>query len=152
MGAAAAVRAIADERPVDRLLGRLDAVRQTALDRWQARCPSHDDRHPSLSVRETGDGTVLVKCWTGCPVGDVLAAVGLELRDLFSQRLDHHRAPLPRGQRFVPREALAALVHEICAVQIAASDLARGGALDDARRERLRLAAARLSAAAEAVS
>ena len=44
-----------------------------------ARCPTHDDRHPSLSVTER-DGRLLVHCHAGCPQGavwDTLEGMGL---------------------------------------------------------------------------
>jgi putative DNA primase/helicase len=33
---------------------------------WMARCPAHDDREPSLSIRDSDDGKVLVRCHAGC--------------------------------------------------------------------------------------
>ena len=39
------------------------------------RCPSHDDKTPSLSVTQTRDGRVLVKCHAGCGQRDVIAAL-----------------------------------------------------------------------------
>jgi putative DNA primase/helicase len=41
---------------------------------WTAPCPAHDDRNPSLSIREDG-GKVLVKCHAGCAQRDVVAAL-----------------------------------------------------------------------------
>jgi hypothetical protein len=38
------------------------------------RCPAHDDRAPSLSVRDGRDGRLLAKCHAGCEFTDVLAA------------------------------------------------------------------------------
>ncbi len=35
-----------------------------------ARCPAHDDRHQSLSVREGDGGRILVKCHAGCAIGE----------------------------------------------------------------------------------
>ena len=40
------------------LLDRLDKVRPTGAGTWVARCPAHDDRGPSLSVRELDDGRI----------------------------------------------------------------------------------------------
>ena len=40
---------------------------------WSARCPVHDDRKPSLSLRDSGDGKVLVRCHAGCDQGEVIA-------------------------------------------------------------------------------
>lgn len=54
----------------------------------KARCPAHDDRNPSLSVREVG-GKVLLCCFAGCAAADVVAALGLSMADLFSDRYDY---------------------------------------------------------------
>jgi hypothetical protein len=42
---------------------------------WMARCPAHNDREPSLSIRETDDGKVLVHCHAGCDQEHVIAAL-----------------------------------------------------------------------------
>ena len=42
---------------------------------WTARCPAHDDRTPSLSIRHADDGKVLVHCHTGCDQERVIAAL-----------------------------------------------------------------------------
>lgn len=137
--------------PVHQLLDRLDAVRETGAGRWIARCPAHDDRHPSLSVRETADGTVLLKCWTGCGAADVVAAVGLELRDLFPPRIDD-RPPLRKHERWASVDVLRCLAHEVVIVLVAAEATGRGEALTDADRDRLAVAAGRLRAAVEEVA
>ena len=80
---------------IDRLLSRLEGLRQTRPNKWIARCPAHDDRSPSLSVREIDD-RILIHCFAGCAASDVLSAVGLQLSDLFDRRLDHHRPALKR--------------------------------------------------------
>src|SRR5262245_6746054 len=41
---------------------------------WLACCPSHDDKNPSLSIREV-NGKVLVHCHAGCPQHSVIAAL-----------------------------------------------------------------------------
>ncbi len=51
-----------------------------------ARCPAHDDRAPSLSVRQAEQFSgVLVHCHAGCRTEDVLAALGLTTQDLFDE-------------------------------------------------------------------
>jgi putative DNA primase/helicase len=42
---------------------------------FTARCPAHDDRRPSLSIRDTKEGLVLVKCHAGCSQGAVIDAL-----------------------------------------------------------------------------
>ena len=47
---------------------------------WTARCPTHDDRNPSLSICDGDNGMVLVNCFAGCRPEDVLeklTAMGL---------------------------------------------------------------------------
>lgn len=66
--------------PAD-LLDRLAGVRKTR-DGYQACCPAHEDREPSLSVTVTDD-RLLVHCHAGCGLDDVLGAVGVARADLF---------------------------------------------------------------------
>ena len=42
---------------------------------WVARCPAHNDHHPSLSLTETQNGRVLVKCHAGCAQTAVISAL-----------------------------------------------------------------------------
>jgi hypothetical protein len=53
-----------------------------------ARCPVHDDRHPSLSIT-IKDGNILLHCFAGCKQTDVVAALrsrGLWPQGLWPQR------------------------------------------------------------------
>jgi putative DNA primase/helicase len=42
---------------------------------WMTRCPAHDDRTPSLSIRDADHGKVLVRCHAGCDQERVIAAL-----------------------------------------------------------------------------
>ena len=42
---------------------------------WTARCPAHDDRTPSLSIRDADENKVLVRCHAGCDQEHVIAAL-----------------------------------------------------------------------------
>jgi len=66
---------------IDAFLERLENVRPSGSG-FTGRCPSHDDRVSSLGVAENGD-KLLVTCHAGCPTEDVVAAMGLTMRDLF---------------------------------------------------------------------
>jgi len=68
--------------PLVILLSRLTRVRRSG-DGWIARCPAHEDAHPSLSVTQGDDGRALVKCFAGCTTETVLEAIGLSMADLF---------------------------------------------------------------------
>lgn len=58
-------------------------ARPSGPGKWQARCPSHADTSPSLSIREGRDGRVLVHCFAGCTPLAILAKLGLTVGDLF---------------------------------------------------------------------
>ena len=77
---------------------------------WMARCPVHDDRDPSLSLRDADDGKVLVRCHAGCPQEAVVAT--LKARGLWPGRdahLRHYRpVPAPEPHRCAASAAQAA--------------------------------------------
>ncbi len=69
-------------KSVDEFLGLLKGVKPAGKDRWKALCPAHNDRTPSLSVTALPD-KILVKCQAGCHIDAVLAALKVEMSDLF---------------------------------------------------------------------
>jgi hypothetical protein len=132
----------------DALISRLAGVRAVGPRRWIARCPAHEDRHPSLAVRELEDGRVLIHDFGGCGVTDVLSAIGLGLSDLYPDRAlgDH----LPRERRpFDAAAVLSCVGFEVEIASVAADNLANGITLSDIDRDRLRVAAVRLRNAEE---
>lgn len=132
----------------DTLLSHLDKVRPTGQGRWLAACPAHEDRTPSLSIRELPDGRLLLHCFAGCGVHEVLVAVGMTMVDLHPERLGDH---LPRERRPFPCvDILRALCFETTVVLLAASSMIAGVPLAIADRERLELAAARIGEALRA--
>ena len=68
--------------PLDVVLSRLRGVKKSGK-QHVACCPAHEDARASLSVREGDDGRVLLHCFAGCATADVVAALGLTMRDLF---------------------------------------------------------------------
>ena len=54
---------------------------------WTARCPAHDDRTPSLSIRDADDNKVLVHCHAGCDQERVITA--LRTRGLWAENNPH---------------------------------------------------------------
>lgn len=127
----------------EKLLARLDGV-QGHDGRWRARCPAHGSQGRSLSVADR-EGTLLINCFGGCDAGSVLAAVGLQFRDLYDRPLDHERKPT--RQEWHLREAIAAIAHEARVLVIAATDIAAGLRLSDADVSRVSVAAGRIAAA-----
>lgn len=66
---------------------------------WMARCPAHEDHHPSLAVRDGDGGKVLVYCFAGCDQERVIAA--LRGRGLWTNDVPRS---LPRGTHALPVE------------------------------------------------
>lgn len=133
----------------ENLISRLENVKRTGAGRWQARCPAHDDRGPSLSVRELDDGRVLVHCFAGCEVHSVLSAVGLSFDDLFPSRdLEDHVKR--EGRPFPAADILRAIAFEALVVAVAGSAMLAGEPFNAFDRDRLFLAVSRIQAALDA--
>lgn len=111
-------------------LSRLDGVRGRNGS-WSAKCPAHADKSPSLSVKELGDGRILIHCFGGCGTDAILAALELAMTDLYPEPLNHHM-PSRRGD-FTAMDALRALTFESSVVAIAAADVAEGRRVDASR-------------------
>ena len=133
----------------DTLLSLLSKVKRTKPDSWLACCPAHDDKSPSLSIRETVDGRVLVHCFAGCAVHEIVSAVGLDTSDLFPPRTEQQ---FIKGERrpFPAADILRAIAFESTLVLIAAADLLAGNPFNETDRTRLVLAVARIQAALQA--
>ena len=46
---------------------------------WLGRCPAHDDRTPNLSIRDSDDGKLLIRCDAVCERQRVIAVLSHEL-------------------------------------------------------------------------
>jgi len=66
------------------LLARLEGLRH-GENKWMALCPAHDDNEPSLAVKLEG-GRLLVHCFAGCAVADVMRAIDLPMAHLRGPR------------------------------------------------------------------
>ena len=130
---------------VDNLLSRLDKVKRTGDGTYQSRCPAHDDRGPSLSVRETDDGRVLLHCFAGCSVHDVLEAVSMDISDLFPPR--EIQQGKPERRPFPAADVLRAIGFEVLVVAAAGVSLLAGQPFSQVDRERLILAVHRIQSA-----
>lgn len=53
---------------------------------YACHCPAHDDHNPSLSVSESSDGKLLMKCHKGCSFDDICESLQIEPSDLSASR------------------------------------------------------------------
>lgn len=69
---------------LEQFVSLLDGVRRTG-DKYQFRCPAHEDRTASAwcAYGRHGDGAVIVGCSAGCTVHDICGALGIRVADLF---------------------------------------------------------------------
>ena len=88
------------DHPIERVLPNLEKVRPNGDRSWMACCPAHEDRTPSLSISAGDDGRVLLNCFAGCGVEAVLAALGLELSDLYVTPAEDARRGTLASQAF----------------------------------------------------
>ncbi|MBI1747180.1 MAG: hypothetical protein HYR55_11405 [Acidobacteria bacterium] len=95
-------------RPIEKLQASLQGLKRSGTG-WQARCPAHEDRTPSLSIKEASDGTVLIKCFAGCSLETILHTLGLSPKDLFPAA---PQTPSPGGSRWGSPVAVYAYVDE----------------------------------------
>jgi hypothetical protein len=108
-----------------------------------ARCPSHKDRTPSLSLRDR-DGVTLVHCHAGCAQADVIAA--LRRRGLWPMRQPRREWSREEKRRYAEQRRAAratkvdveywrdALIPELNARKLAAVDAGDFVALESAAR------------------
>jgi hypothetical protein len=136
----------------DTLLSRLDRVRQTGADRWISRCPAHDDKGPSLSIRQTPE-RILIYCFAGCSAEDVLDAVGLRWTDLYPDlwTAANRGAAANPGRKWMDQFARRWNVDQLAVerriIALAAEQIQRGEPLSIDDQVRVEIAAERLEAA-----
>jgi hypothetical protein len=104
---------------VSAFVTRLDRV-QGAPPKCRAACPNCH-RRGALSVAEGREGNVLVRCFAGCQISDIIHAVGLDLKDLFPpQNPDaiRERDSWRRSYKATPRQAIkGALAVELARIR-----------------------------------
>ena len=127
------------------ILQRLDRVRETGPGRWIACCPAHDDRSPTLSIREIDD-RVLLHCFAGCGALEILHAVGASWADVFPERPAWKEQRTRKAPPVPYRDVLIALRHE-CMVVLLCADAALRRTLLEQDVERLTVAVGRIEAA-----
>lgn len=93
----------------DALLSKLNKIKSNGNGKWLACCPAHFDKSPSLAIKHTDDGKILLHCFSGCAVADVVAALGLTLADLMPENPSYQKgSKVPKFNKY---ELFDCLVH-----------------------------------------
>ena len=127
---------------IEALISRLDGVKETGPGKYVARCPAHEDRSPSLAIKDCGDGRILLHDFAGCETEDVLAALGLTFADVMPERIGAEHLYKPERQRFDARQVFECVSHEVMVVCLIAEKYANVVSGED--EARLTIAASRL--------
>ena len=137
---------------IETLLSRLDGVKETGHGKYVACCPAHEDRSPSLAIKECGDGRILLHDFAGCETEDVLSAVGLTFSDVMPEPIESDR-PLKRLRRpFDASQVLETLDHEALVVSVIAADVLKRREIDSETWDRLNVATHRIGTARDSYS
>lgn len=132
-------------RPIDKVCDRLEHVRQSGPNSYRAACPAHGRGvKGSLAVRELEDGRLLLHCFAGCEVADIVAALGLGFEDLFPERTN---AGFARREYFNARDVLAGIQPELMIVVATLRAWRNRETLSNEALARFDLAVARLARA-----
>jgi len=128
---------------IDRLLNSLTKIKGRKGS-WTACCPAHPDKSPSLAVRQLDDGRILLHCFGGCSVHDVLGAVGMDMSDLFPEKLENKGAAKPA---FYASDLLRVISFETLVISVGAMDMSKGRVLGPKDLARMKKAAERIQEA-----
>lgn len=91
---------------VEAFLDRLEGVRPRGAGKWSAKCPSHADKSPSLSICKASD-RILVHCFALCEKESIVSVMGLTMADLFFAAADSRTAYRERVRRTQVRQRKA---------------------------------------------
>lgn len=92
-------------------LSLLDGVKPCGAGKFSAKCPAHEDRSPSLSVRE-GERGVLLHCWAGCSLDAIASSLGIAIKDLFYDGLPDPRQRREAMRRRAKEQAAQRAAHQ----------------------------------------
>ena len=129
---------------IDNVLTRLEKVKRTGKESYIACCPSHNDKRPSLSLRDLPDGRILIHCFAGCDSNSILSSIGLDMNALFPNNLGEIkgvRRPFPAA------DVLKVVGFECLVVVSSALKILGGEVFTTADRERLTISVGRIQAA-----
>ena len=119
---------------IDNLLSRLDKVKPNGNNKWLACCPAHPDKSPSLAIKEI-DGKILIHCFAGCQVSEIVSAIGLQLSDLMPDNPTYQKGAKP--PRFNKYELFDRLAFESVILSLAIRQLLNGEILEQSDLSRV---------------
>ncbi|MFM7012041.1 MAG: CHC2 zinc finger domain-containing protein [Betaproteobacteria bacterium] len=113
---------------VEEILQRLEKVKRynQRSNSWVACCPAHDDRSPSLSVKALDDGRILLHCFGGCDVEQILSALGVSMSDLMGEQPTEYQHQANRSDRIPLGDMLRAMAYSGFRIALMAARMGNG--------------------------
>ena len=68
----------------NRIIKQTKATSTGAGEQYSGLCPAHEDSSPSLSLK-IDEGTILIKCHSGCNFKEICRGLGIKESDLFNK-------------------------------------------------------------------
>jgi hypothetical protein len=119
---------------ISNILSRLEKVKQTTSDQFVACCPAHNDKSPSLSIKELPDGRILINCFAECPPLEILNSIGLSFEDLYPSRQGEFK---PEKKPFSSTHGLKLIGYESSIILACAGFLREGKELSETNAARM---------------
>lgn len=126
---------------ISELLHCLDGVIQTSGG-YMAKCPAHEDRRQSLTVTSGKQNQILIHCFAGCDIHQIVDSLGLTISDLYPESVKLYRPS--KHPKLSALDLLRVIDFESEIVLIAADTLANGYGLSASDYQRLELARDRI--------
>jgi len=124
------------------ILSHFNKVSRTSKNnQYQCLCPAHNDRTASLSIKFNDDGRVLMNCFAGCDIENILGSVGLSFNDIIPNRIDDLK---PVGKIFNPYAVLKSLRDETMIVLMMALSIRKKEQISDEDYDRFIIAYQRI--------
>ena len=76
---------MSDASRLDRVLSKFEVKKRRGDNQFDVLCPVHGDKRSSAGVRLASSGAILIHCLAGCSTEDIIAAAGIDWKDLFSE-------------------------------------------------------------------
>lgn len=136
---------------VNKILNKLQKVKSNGNGSYMACCPAHEDRSPSLSVKDNGDGRIMLRCFAGCETIDVLNAIGLDWDDVMPPKQEKLLHVIkPKEHKIYTTDALEVIRNEARIIVMCAIDIDKNVKVTDAELARVKKAMTRINTVIEA--
>lgn len=131
---------------IDNLLSRLSKAKRTGKDSYIACCPAHDDKNPSMTIREIEPDKILLHCFAGCSVEEITGSVGLSIGDIMPDSAPD-KIRKPSAVPFNPRDVLECISSDAHLICLFISDVTKGKEITGAEAHAAYMASCRIVAA-----